>query len=280
MDYLQIKNWTKFQHFGGAALNSGVPPWIKLYVSLLDDYLFCKLTDIEKCHLILLWLLAARLHNQIPNDPDWLKQQVNATEDMGKTIRKLIEYGYLENVAVINPAIYRTEKNPNTPYTGIEEDQNTVSHRREEIREEEIRRDKIREEEGIRPDRHSHKVIVTEIPEKLSTDNFKTAWDKWLAYRKEIGKALKPTSQEASLKSLAAFGPEIAEQAIVQSISNGWQGLFPEKINAQGNGQTTGQASHRKDGPLVAAFRGVNPGADWVDRIDKDYWRTHKKERL
>ena len=51
------------------------------------------------------------------------------------------------------------------------------------------------------------------------------AWSKWLEYRKVIGKPIKPISQEAAARQLAAYGTE--QGAVVdQSIGNGWQGLF------------------------------------------------------
>ena len=54
------------------------------------------------------------------------------------------------------------------------------------------------------------------------------AWNRWLDYRKQIRKPLKPVSLPAAQRELAAFG---ADQAAVveQSIAQGWQGLFALK---------------------------------------------------
>ena len=51
------------------------------------------------------------------------------------------------------------------------------------------------------------------------------SWDRWVKYRKQIRKPLKPVSMPAAQRKLAAFG---SDQALVveQSIANGWQGLF------------------------------------------------------
>lgn len=265
IEYLQVKNWTRYQHFGGAALNGGVPPWIKLYVSVLDDYLFCQLTDSEKCHLMLIWVLAARLHNRIPNDPVWLKKQINVTCDIEKSISRLKDYGFLEIVTEIKSGIYR---NPEIP--------NTVSCRRDKKRGEEIRREENLVESQDDSPTDDFLSIVTDkkenLPGNLDNEKFMAAWEMWIRHRKEIGKPVKPTSMKATLEKLSQFGPEVSEQAIIQSISNGWQGLFPEKIGSNGTQQT-------KSTPLVEAFKGVNPGGDWVSRIDPDYYRTHKKER-
>jgi hypothetical protein len=57
-----------------------------------------------------------------------------------------------------------------------------------------------------------------------------SAWDVWTAYRIEIRRPLKQASIPAAQRKLAAYGAE--QSAVVeQSIANGWQGLFPLKLN-------------------------------------------------
>lgn len=54
------------------------------------------------------------------------------------------------------------------------------------------------------------------------------AWEKWIDYRKQIRKPLKPASIPAAQRQLAAFGSD--QVAVVeQSVANGWQGLFALK---------------------------------------------------
>lgn len=56
------------------------------------------------------------------------------------------------------------------------------------------------------------------------------AWNVWSAYRIEIRRPLKQASIPAAQRKLAAYGAE--QSAVVeQSIANGWQGLFPLKLN-------------------------------------------------
>lgn len=69
-----------------------------------------------------------------------------------------------------------------------------------------------------------------ELPEQLDNDKFKLSWIDWLAYRKQIKKALSASTQVRQLAHLASFGTEAATWAIDQSIRNGWQGLFPDKF--------------------------------------------------
>lgn len=53
-----------------------------------------------------------------------------------------------------------------------------------------------------------------------------SAWTRWVDYRIQIRKPLKPTSISAAQRKLAAFGSD--QQAVVeQSIAEGYQGLFP-----------------------------------------------------
>ena len=57
------------------------------------------------------------------------------------------------------------------------------------------------------------------------------AWARWVAYRAEIRKPLKPASHQAAMTALARYGAQ--QSAVVdQSISNGWQGLFDLKPGA------------------------------------------------
>jgi hypothetical protein len=54
------------------------------------------------------------------------------------------------------------------------------------------------------------------------------AWTRWLGYRQQIRKPLKPVSLPAAQRELAAFGAE--QSAVVeQSIAQGWTGLFALK---------------------------------------------------
>ena len=55
-----------------------------------------------------------------------------------------------------------------------------------------------------------------------------TAWDDWCQHRKEIRKALTATTCAKQAKTLE--GHHDADAVINQSISNGWTGLFPEKV--------------------------------------------------
>ena len=51
------------------------------------------------------------------------------------------------------------------------------------------------------------------------------AWERWVSYRAEIKKPIKPPSVSAAQKEMAALGSD-QMAAVEKSIASGWQGLF------------------------------------------------------
>ena len=86
--HLRVRNWEKFQHY-----RDRDPPWIKLYNQLLDDYDFSRLPDATKGHLVMIWLMASRNDNKIPNDPEWVGAKISA--DTPVDLPLLVEGGFL-----------------------------------------------------------------------------------------------------------------------------------------------------------------------------------------
>lgn len=81
-----------------------------------------------------------------------------------------------------------------------------------------------------------------------------TAWADWCQHRKEIRKSLTATTCARQAKTLA--GHHDPDAVINQSISNGWTGLFPEKV--------------------VAGGRTIGNGPDFYDKT----WRTDTSDDL
>ena len=97
MEYIQIVNWATFQHY-----KDRNPPWIKLHTEILTDYNFYCLQDDSKLLLILLGLLASKLDNKIPDDPEWIKEQIH----VGKVdLQPLYDKGFIELVGPDSIAI-------------------------------------------------------------------------------------------------------------------------------------------------------------------------------
>ena len=87
---LVVVNWGTFQHY-----RKRNPPWIKMHTSLLDDYDFHRLPGNAKWQLPLLWLIAARQDNRIPDDREWLAELFHVGQD-NLEIDLLIASGWLE----------------------------------------------------------------------------------------------------------------------------------------------------------------------------------------
>lgn len=71
------------------------------------------------------------------------------------------------------------------------------------------------------------------MPDVLNVPEFAEAWSMWLKYRKEIKKPLKDTTMAIQLKKFEAEGVARSIEAINNSIENGWQGLFWDKVKAE-----------------------------------------------
>ena len=58
---------------------------------------------------------------------------------------------------------------------------------------------------------------------------FRRVWDEWVKYRRSTKKALSAFAQQKQLAMLGVMPEAEAIECINRSISNDWQGLFPEK---------------------------------------------------
>lgn len=100
---LVVVNWGRFQHY-----KAPNPPWIKFHTSLLDDYEFQRLPDAAKWQLLLLWLVAARQNNRIPDDSEWLASLFHVEPD-GLEIDLLVERGWLERRVTTKEVVPETD---------------------------------------------------------------------------------------------------------------------------------------------------------------------------
>lgn len=89
MSFIRVRNWERFQHYTDRR-----PPWIKLHSSILRDYEFTCLHDASKLHLILIWVLASQLDNEIPADEKWLTKQQSL--DKSIKLKPLLDAGFIE----------------------------------------------------------------------------------------------------------------------------------------------------------------------------------------
>jgi hypothetical protein len=87
MKYFKVKSLDKWQHYKDRR-----PPWIKLHSEILDDYKFTNLKDKEKCHLMLLWLLASQCDNKLPYDPDWITKKLYLSEKINLSTLESLDF--------------------------------------------------------------------------------------------------------------------------------------------------------------------------------------------
>ena len=72
--FLWIRNWDRWQTYKKAN-----PRWIKLYPCLLSDPDWVQLTEVQRAHLVGIWMLAADRSGAIPNDPEVIKKLCHFT---------------------------------------------------------------------------------------------------------------------------------------------------------------------------------------------------------
>lgn len=109
--------------------------------------------------------------------------------------------------------------------------------------------------------------LISEIKEEgddadcLRAEPFPKTWEAWIAHRKEHRWSVKPTWAKRQLKKLAQYGARAAARALEESMAQGWQGTFPEKIGPVGE-------TSRATGPRIPC-----PECDWVG--PQDYLASH-----
>lgn len=91
------------------------------------------------------------------------------------------------------------------------------------------------------------------LPSELDTPGFREAWEQYVSYRRKARiKPLLPESVREQWRKLATHGPDVARLAIGETIGNGWQGIFPEKI-ANGSPTLRGrEAEHARAATIHA----------------------------
>lgn len=79
--------------------------------------------------------------------------------------------------------------------------------------------------------------IQAPVPDELGTVEFLTAWQEFREWRaREKHKRMTPAAERNMLAKLAPFGPRAAIAALHESVTNDWQGVFPERLRVNGHG--------------------------------------------
>lgn len=93
MQYLRVKNWHEFQHYGKRN-----PPWIKLHNEILHSRTWVTLDDASKALVIAIMLLASRFNNEIPADPAYI-QRVAYLQTL-PDLEKLFAADFIERINI------------------------------------------------------------------------------------------------------------------------------------------------------------------------------------
>jgi hypothetical protein len=84
------------------------------------------------------------------------------------------------------------------------------------------------------------------IPECLREDRFLASWWAFVQHRKDIKKPISAVGGKALLHKLSKHDAELAADALDESLANGWQGVFPEKVErSERPGQRRSGANER-----------------------------------
>ena len=65
---------------------------------------------------------------------------------------------------------------------------------------------------------------ASSIPAALQTDGFPAAWERWLIYRRDLGKPVLASSVDAIFEKSASIGAASAAAKFQHAIAQGWQG--------------------------------------------------------
>lgn len=86
MDVIKINNWEKYQHY-----KKRNPPWIKLHVEILTSRTWIMCDDASRLLAVAIMVLAAKYHNEIPLDPEFIKKVANLKSF---NLKPLIDIGF------------------------------------------------------------------------------------------------------------------------------------------------------------------------------------------
>ena len=251
MTVYRVKDWGRFQHYRDRR-----PPWIKLYVEVIDQYdetgaakKFHSLPDSAKLTFFAVICLASRYGGTIPNaDPAWLRAQLGIET---VSLEPLIAAGYIvadngasndastgaSNLAhnPLDPDIDR-EKSQIPPPTPPVAPGGGIVEAAKPPPETTAPPDPTPKRQ--RPDGPAA-VHDKEVPEFLRTasfanDTIAALFNDWLAERRQRRRYATARACREALAKLAGYPPAVQEQALRDSIANGWQGIFPDRTRPGG----------------------------------------------
>lgn len=89
------------------------------------------------------------------------------------------------------------------------------------------------------------------IPECLREDRFLASWSAFVRHRKDMKKPISTVGGKALLHKLSRHDAELAADALDESLANGWQGVFPEKVERSERPGRTRSGANEKNSMLA-----------------------------
>lgn len=92
MEYLQVKNWSRFQHY-----KHRKPPWIRLYRDLLDSRDFHALPLASRALAPMIWLLASdTVEGRIEYIPEQIAFRLRTSvSELEEALKPLLDNGFV-----------------------------------------------------------------------------------------------------------------------------------------------------------------------------------------
>jgi len=187
---VRIKKWDEFQHY-----KERNPPWVKLHNDMLTGETWAMVSDKDRYIMLVSMMVASRgeNHGTIPSE-EYMKRVAYLSK--APDFQPLVEIGWFE---VLDDAS-----------TTLADDSNALANVTPSVSVSDSLFD-------------SHSDCVADW---MRSDEFIEAWLLWVKFRKEIKKALPPSTVSRQIKTLAKMGEANAIKSIEQSITQGWTGLF------------------------------------------------------
>lgn len=103
-DYVNVRNWDRFQHFKPFTKGRSKPPWIKLYREILDDSEWHALDGDAAKLLIMIFLLASEDNGKVTGDKKKLAFRFRVSESfINKHIASLGHWLCQDDITMISP---------------------------------------------------------------------------------------------------------------------------------------------------------------------------------
>ena len=207
---MQIKNWSKFQHFKDRR-----PPWIKLYRDILDDMDWHELSGDDAKMLVMLWLIGSEDEGRLPDIKTIAFRLRLSAKEVEKSVSRLGHWLISERY---HDDINESQKNSVAEQLNTVADIETPRRDREET-EKETEKEKRRSATFVKPDDVSDSV-----------------WADFLAHRK-VKKSPVTETVIATFRREASKAGVSLEEAMRVCCSRGWQGFDASWLGAPNGGR-------------------------------------------